>query len=71
MVGELVMTGFLNIMIVGAKIFVALSAIFFVVSMIWAGFKIAKMSDECDAKGGILIKTGVSCYVCVDRRAVK
>jgi hypothetical protein len=65
------MSRLLETLAVGAQVFFVLSAIAFVVLMIWAGVRITDKNNECDAKGGILVKTGVDGYACIDRSAVK
>ena len=65
------MNSFLQNMVVGAKIFFILSCGVFVMSLIYAGFYVADKSDECETKGGVLVKTNVKGYVCLDKDALK
>lgn len=53
------------------QVFFWISAIVFVFALIWAGFTISDMSDECQQRGGVLVKTNVSGYICIDKGAIK
>lgn len=61
----------MNAIYQGVKVFFVLSAIVFVFALIYSGFSIADRNDACQQKGGVLVKTGVDGYVCIDRSAVK
>lgn len=39
--------------------------------MFWAGVRITEKNDRCEQLGGILVKTSVDGYVCVDRSVLK
>ena len=61
----------MNAIYQGVKVFLVLSAIVFVIALIWSGFVISDRNQECQQRGGVLVKTGVDGYVCIDRSAIK
>ena len=46
-------------------------AVVFCGMMFWAGAKITEKNDRCQQLGGILVKTSVDGYVCIDRSVLK
>ena len=65
------MTRMQETLYVGVKIFLALSAIAFVGTLVYSGFAVSDKNDACTEKGGVLVKTDVSGYICIDRSALK
>lgn len=45
--------------------------ILFVATLIYSGFAVSDLDDQCQQKGGVLVKTGVDGYVCIDKAAIK
>ncbi len=61
----------MNTIYQGVKVFLLLSAIVFVFALIYSGFAISDRNNACQQKGGVLVKTGVDGYVCIDKDAIK
>lgn len=53
------------------KAFFWLSGAALIVALIWSGFAVADINDECANRGGILVKTNVDGYVCIDKGVLK
>lgn len=51
-------------------IFLIVPGIILVGAMIYAGDKIVKKGEECQSRGGILLKTTGSGYICASREII-
>lgn len=50
---------------------VIIPGILLIAGMIYAGIHVNKMNDECTKKNGVLVKTSVDGYICIDKGVMK
>lgn len=50
---------------------IIIPGILLIAGMIYAGTHVSKMNEECTKRNGVLVKTSVDGYICIDKGALK